>query len=115
MTPHLPPFYLLIDAKRRLRVPLHDIMLLHGEKNYTNFFCKNRKQHLMPRTLKFFEKDLLHQGFCRVHRSSLINLAHIKDIDLANDTVTLSNNTSVKISRRKRKAFLERLGQNVHH
>ncbi|MFY7888508.1 MAG: LytR/AlgR family response regulator transcription factor [Spirosomataceae bacterium] len=110
MTPPLPPFYLLIDAKRKIKIPVTDIFLLHGEENYTNFFCKNRKQHLMPRTLKFFEKDLLSQGFCRVHRSSLINLAHIKEIDLANDTVTLSNNTSVKISRRKRKAFLERLG-----
>ena len=65
MNYNLPPFYLLIDAKRRLRIPLHDIMLLHGEKNYTNFFCKNRKQHLMSRTLKFFEKDLLNQGSYR--------------------------------------------------
>lgn len=97
MTPNLPPFHLLIDAKRQLKVSLHDIMLLHGEKNYTHFFCKNHKQQLISRILKFFEKDLLSKGFCRVHRSALINLAHIKEIDLVNDILTLSNNTSVKI------------------
>ena len=110
MTPNLRPLYLLIDVKRNLQVPLTDILFLQGDENYTYFFCKNRKQHVRSRTLKFFETTLHDQGFYRVHRSFLINLAHIKEVDLANDTVTLSNNTSVKISRRKRKAFLERLG-----
>lgn len=110
MTPNLRPLYLLIDVKRNLQVPLTDILFLQGDENYTYFFCKNRKQQVRSRTLKFFETTLHDQGFYRVHRSFLINLAHIKEVDLANDTVTLSNNTSVKISRRKRKAFLERLG-----
>ncbi len=109
MTSNLRPLYLLIDVKRNIQVPLTDILFLQGDENYTYFFCKNRKQQVRSRTLNFFETTLHDQGFYRVHRSFLINLAHIKEIDLANDTVTLSNNTSVKISRRKRKAFLERL------
>lgn len=79
MTSNLRPLYLLIDVKRNLQVPLTDILFLQGDENYTYFFCKNRKQHLMSRTLKFFEKDLLNQGFYR-HKASLellgLNLFH---------------------------------------
>lgn len=107
MVENLQSLYFLIDAKRKVKVPLQDIMLLHGQKNYTHFFCKNRKRHLMARTLKFFEKELTNQGFYRVHRSCIINIGYVKDINLATDTIILSNNTTIKMSRRKRKAFLE--------
>ncbi|MFY7889467.1 MAG: hypothetical protein ACOVOW_11185, partial [Spirosomataceae bacterium] len=65
MTSILLPLYLLIDAKRNIQMQFTDILLLQGEENYTYFFCKNRKQHLMSRTLQFFEKDLLNQGSYR--------------------------------------------------
>jgi two-component system LytT family response regulator len=74
------------------------------------------RTHLLRRSLSELEQDLDPAAFCRVHRSSLVNLARVKSLTLNEDgehDVLLDNGTKVRLSRRYRKQLHARLGVHV--
>jgi two-component system LytT family response regulator len=59
------------------------------------------------------EEDLDPNLFCRVHRSSIVNLERVQGLKLAEDgeyEIMLDNGTRVRLSRRYRKHLEARLG-----
>jgi two-component system LytT family response regulator len=71
------------------------------------------RSHLLRRTLSDLEEDLDPTVFCRVHRSSIVNLERVRGLKLRQDgeyEVLLDNGTSVRLSRRYRKHLQARLG-----
>ena len=65
---------------------------------------------LVTKTLKEYEELLNDYDFMRVHNSHLINLHHVKNYSRGEGgTVTMSDGTSVDVSRRKKDEFLKRL------
>jgi two-component system LytT family response regulator len=71
------------------------------------------KSHLLRRTLSDLEEDLDPNVFCRVHRSSIVNLERVRGLKLRQDgeyEVSLDNGATIRLSRRYRKHLQARLG-----
>jgi two-component system LytT family response regulator len=71
------------------------------------------KSHLIRRSMAELEEDLDPAQFCRVHRSSIVNLERVRSLKLSEDgeyEVLLDNGARVRLSRRYRKQLQERLG-----
>lgn len=71
------------------------------------------KSHLLRRSMAELEADLDPGMFCRVHRSSIVNLDRIQGLRLAEDgehEILLENGARVRLSRRYRKHLEARIG-----
>jgi two-component system, LytTR family, response regulator len=71
------------------------------------------KAHLMRRRMSDLELELDHTVFCRIHRSSIVNLNRIKGLEVNEDgeyEVVLDTGTRLRLSRRYRKQLQSRLG-----
>lgn len=91
-----------------------EIIRLESDSNYTHFFLTNNRRMMVARTLKDFEDKLAAHHFLRSHKSHLLNLYHIREIDGPNHEVLLSDGTRVEISKRKKKEFTEMLARSEH-
>jgi len=71
------------------------------------------KNHLLRRSLAELEEDLDPSMFCRVHRSSIVNLDRVQGLKLSEDgeyEILLDDGTRVRLSRRYRKHLEARIG-----
>ena len=71
------------------------------------------KSHLLRRSLTELEEELEPSGFCRIHRSAIVNLDRVQNLRMAADgeyEVFLTNATRLPLSRRYRKQLKARLG-----
>ncbi len=71
------------------------------------------KSLLLRRSMLELEEDLDPNLFCRVHRSTIVNLERVQGLRVAADgeyEVLLENGARVRLSRRYRKQLQERLG-----
>jgi two-component system LytT family response regulator len=71
------------------------------------------KNHLLRRSMSELEEDLDPSMFCRVHRSSIVNLDRVQGMKLGEEgeyEVLLDNGTRVRLSRRYRKQLEARIG-----
>jgi two-component system LytT family response regulator len=70
------------------------------------------KTHLLRRSMSELEQDLDPTVFCRIHRSTIVNLNRVRGLRLNEDgdyTVLLEDGTSLRMSRRYRKQLQSRL------
>jgi len=77
-----------------------------------------QKNHLLRRSLADLEGELDPGVFCRVHRSSIVNLERVRSLKLHEDgefEVALETGTRVRMSRRYRKEFEARMGVHGKH
>lgn len=56
-----------------------DILYMEADRNYSRIFTNN-KEYLLAITLKSIEEKLPLDLFVRIHRSYIINLAHIDEV-----------------------------------
>ena len=71
------------------------------------------KTHLVRRSLSDLEQDLDPATFCRIHRSTIVNLKRVQGLKLGEDgeyTLQLAGGVGVKLSRRYRKEVRTKLG-----
>jgi two-component system LytT family response regulator len=71
------------------------------------------RTHLLRRSLAELEQELDTAAFCRIHRSTIVNLARVQKMQIGADgeyEVVLSDGTSLRLSRRHSKDFQTRLG-----
>ena len=74
------------------------------------------KSHLLRRTLAELEEGLDPNVFCRVHRSSIVNLERVRGLKLGADgeyEVLLESGARVRLSRRYRKQLEVRMSGEV--
>ncbi|WP_438962047.1 LytR/AlgR family response regulator transcription factor [Nonlabens sp.] len=57
-------------------IPIKDIIYCSADDNYTHVFLAH-SQKLVSKTLKHFDEMLSEKGFCRIHKSHLINASHV--------------------------------------
>ena len=84
-------------------------MLLKGKANYTTFILSDGREKVVAHTLKYFESFLQTYGFQRVHRASIINPNYVKSYDGQSNIITMDNQMSVQISRRRRDNFVSEI------
>jgi two-component system LytT family response regulator len=71
------------------------------------------RTHLLRRSLSELEQDLEPALFCRIHRSAIVNLDRVRGLRSNEDgdyTVLLSNDATLRLSRKYRKQLQSRLG-----
>jgi len=71
------------------------------------------KTHLVRRSMSDLEQDLDRTAFCRIHRSTIVNLERVRGLKLCEDGeygVVLENGTKLRLSRRYRRQLQSRLG-----
>jgi len=69
--------------------------------------------HMIRRTLAELEKDLGDERFARIHRSAIVNLDRVRELELqpgGECEVTLTTGARLPLSRRLRQGLQERLG-----
>ena len=89
-----------------------DIIYCQAEGSYTTLYSTQKQKHLISKKLKDFENLLAGTGFCRVHKSSLINMRHVKKyIRGEGGYIILTEDHHVTVSRRRKDFFLGMLNQ----
>jgi two-component system, LytTR family, response regulator len=72
------------------------------------------RTHLLRRSLAELEEDLDQSAFCRIHRSTIVNLSRVRMLTVDEEgehEVLLMDGTKLKLSRRYTKQLQERLGE----
>lgn len=89
-------------------IEISDIVRCESDVNYTTVFTNNRKKIVVSKTLKWFDTLLSDYNFFRVHNSHLINLNYIKKYTKGKGGyVTLSDNSNIEVSTRKKDSFIK--------
>ena len=106
--PHLERLFVRVgDAQRLLRV--QDIRWIEAQDNYVRLHLAD-EAHLLRQTLSSLEARLDPRRFRRIHRSTLVNLDHVKEVqpwfngELA---AVLQDGTTLAVSRSYRGGFQE--------
>jgi len=90
-------------------VRVGEILYCEAEDNFTCFHFTTGKKELICRNLKFYENALNNLGFCRIHRSTLINLQFVKKyIKGKGGSVILENEKELQVSNNRKKDFLDK-------
>ncbi|WP_281299139.1 LytR/AlgR family response regulator transcription factor [Flavobacterium limnophilum] len=63
-----------------VKINYADILFVEGLKDYVKIYTNDGKYVLTLMSLIKLENSLSHKGFSRIHRSYIVNLAHIKSI-----------------------------------
>ncbi len=84
-----------------------NILYCQADDNYTHIFLHDDTRELVSKTLGFFEKQLVDNGFFRIHKSYLVNLSVIKSYYKGKGgTIVLNNGKSIPVASSKKAAFL---------
>jgi two-component system, LytTR family, response regulator len=92
--------------------PFKEIVRFEGDGNYTRIITLRENALLSSRTLKYFEDRLISSGqFYRAHKSSLVNIVHVKEIHRSDKGyfALMNDGQEVEISRRAYSGFIEKL------
>ena len=80
------------------KVSIQDILFIESHNKKTMVHLKNRKSHLVNKTLNSWKIDLSNYNFCLSYKGILVNIRNICNIE--KDYVELSNGDTVYLSRR---------------
>ena len=97
-------FYISID-RRLIKIDLPSIYLIEAKGDYIKIKTEN-KDYIVHSTLKKIEEKLPDSLFLKIHRSFIINLKKIIDIE---DNSVLINKDVIPVSRSKRPELMKRL------
>jgi two-component system, LytTR family, response regulator len=89
---------------------LRSIICCESDDNYTRVHTTQGDKILVSKTLKEYDELLIGSGFYRVHKSYLINLAHIRRFEKQDGGyIVLTNDLKVPVASRKRDEMLKLL------
>lgn len=89
-------------------VPIQTIVRCESDTSYTIFHLTSGERIIVSKTLLYYHELLSSLGFFRVHKSHLINIAHVVKIHKAEGgDVEMSDGSMIAIAQRKKEEFLE--------
>ena len=90
-------------------IPVDKIIRLEGACNYTVVHTQNKK-YVSARTLKHFQGILDESCFVRVHKSHIVNIRHVKGLDIQSKSsaVAFDEGENIEVSRRKLKEVAQK-------
>ncbi|MDP3353571.1 MAG: LytTR family DNA-binding domain-containing protein [Flavobacteriaceae bacterium] len=88
---------------------LEDITYCEADGSYTTFHTIDFKSFLTSHNLAKFENLFTQSTFSRVHRSTLLNLKHVKDYSSSDGKVILTNGQTIHVSTRNKSGFMKML------
>ncbi|WP_029284300.1 LytTR family DNA-binding domain-containing protein [Pedobacter sp. R20-19] len=91
-------------------IDVDDIIYIEADSNYSVVHFADQDKITVSKVLREFEELLPSDQFVRVHKSSIINLNHLKEYNSKNGLqVFLKNGESINISRRRASDFFEKI------
>ena len=97
-----PHIYVKSEYKQ-VKINLSEIQYIEGLKDYVKIYIKNRLNPILTiLSLKILEEKLANNNFMRVHRSFIVNLAHIESIERSQIII---NNQRITVADQYRDAF----------
>ena len=91
-------------------VDVDDIIYIEADSNYSVFHLNNQDKITVSKVLREFEELLPSDQFVRTHKSSIINLNHLKEYNSKNGLqAVLKNGDSINVSRRRASDFFEKI------
>lgn len=95
----------------RKKMPMHRIVRLEGEGNYTLFHFADGSQLMVSLTLKKMESRLSPRVFVRPHKKNIINLLYLEALHPEHQqlSVSLVNGDLIEVSRRKASRFIKQV------
>lgn len=97
---------ILPELGNRRIIALHTIIAIEADGSYSKIYTTENKTVTTSKNLKYFENLLPEStSFFRSHRTWMINLKHIEEINKTNLTIHLTKNITAKISRTRFSAF----------
>ena len=97
-------------------LPVTDIDWIEAADYYASLHV-GPKVHLLRRSMNDLESDLDPAQFCRIHRSTIVNLDRVRELRFDSDAeyeLVLADGTKLRLSRRYRKDLQTRLGKAVN-
>ena len=88
-----------------VKLDFQSVRYVQADDNYSVFHTEKEK-HVVSNTLKEIEERLVPAGFCRLHKTYLVNLSKIDRIE---HSVVFVGEEMIPIGKVYRKAFFERL------
>lgn len=97
--PHLNGFH-VINVK--------DIIYIEADSNYSIFHLETQDRIVVSKHLKEYEDILVSKDFCRIHKSTIINLKHLINYSNRNGLIVrMSDQSAHTVSRRRVSEFLD--------
>lgn len=91
-------------------IDVDDIIYIEADSNYSVVHFADQDKITVSKVLREFEELLPSDQFVRIHKSSIINLNHLKEYNSKNGLqVFLKNGESINISRRRASDFFEKI------
>ena len=91
-------------------IPVREIIYCRGESSQSSIFMTGQRHDVISRTLKECEEMLTRFGFCRIHKSYLVNLHHItKYVKGDGGYIMLTNGEHLDVSKSYKEELLEHL------
>jgi two-component system LytT family response regulator len=103
--------FIIKSAGQILFLKVSDVEWIEGADYYACLHAGGAT-HLLRRSLSDLEKEL-RSAFCRIHRSTLVNVNRVRGLKLNREgeyEILLHSGTALRISRRYRKHLQSRLG-----
>lgn len=91
--------------EKMIKIMLTDILYIEADRNYSRIFT-SRKELLLSTTLKTTEERLPSSLFVRIHRSYLVNIAHIDEVG---DGHVIVGDKPIPLSAGLRENLMERI------
>lgn len=89
-------------------INVNSIVYIEADSNYSIFHLENHSRLVVSKHLKEYEEILVGTGFSRIHKSTIINLKHLKNYSNKNGLiVSMSDSSEHTVSRRRVSDFLE--------
>ncbi|MCO6510671.1 MAG: LytTR family transcriptional regulator DNA-binding domain-containing protein [Aridibacter famidurans] len=107
--------FVIKNNGRILLVPAEDVDWIESDGNYLILHCGNDR-HLIRETLKSMEERLDPETFFRIHRSTIVNIDSVKELQKHfNDehVVLMRSGKELILSRRYRGKLGEKLGASI--
>lgn len=97
--PHLNGFHV---------INVDNIIFIEADSNYSIFHLENQDQIVVSKHLKEYEDILAGKDFCRIHKSTIINLKHLINYSNKNGLIAkMSDQSEHTVSRRRVSDFSE--------
>jgi two-component system LytT family response regulator len=98
------------DMKGFRVIDLNDIIYCESESSYTIFHLQTGQPITASKSIVEYELLLEQNGFCRIHKSFLVNLRHIREyIRGEGGSIMLTNDKTIEVSRRKKEVFIAKM------
>lgn len=92
-------------ATKMVRIFLTEILFIEADRNYCQIYTKNQK-YTLGIALKGLEEKLPQDSFLRIHRSHVVNIAHIEEVS---ESHVLINGKHLSLGYTYREELLRRI------